>query len=158
VTVNTQCQKPHRGFRFRLAALVAAMLSLAFDVSAETAPGATTELPRRRPGHWRISTISPQLGMQTHEVCIDAGDSIIGALADACSTPTVQSTPDETIVTFSCGRGGAREVTSLLFTGDFASWYRAQSKVTVTPANGAAQQRSGFTIDAKFLGPECPEP
>lgn len=158
MTIPTQCHEPHHGFRFRLAIVVAAMLSVASDVSAETAPGMTAELPQRRPGVWRISTVSPELGMQTHEVCIAAGDSIIGALAQECATPSVQSTPDETIVTFTCERDGARSVTSLLFTGDFASWYRAQSKVTVTRANGGAPQRSGFTIDAKYLRPECATP
>lgn len=130
---------------------MAALLIVAPATSA-----ATAEPPRREPGYWRISTISPELGMQTHDVCIEAGDSIIGTLEDDCSSPSVEAGQSEIIVTFSCERGGARQVTSLLFTGDFSSWYRAQSKVTVT--RGATMtQRSGFTIDAKFLAPDCPK-
>jgi hypothetical protein len=158
VTIESRFHQ-RRCSRARLAAVATGILTLAASVGAETArsESATPDLPRRRPGLWRISTISPEIGMQTHEVCIEAGDSIIGALGDDCSAPDVQSSPDEVIVTFSCGRGGARRVTSLLFTGDFTSWYRAQSRVTVSDGANSTR-RSGFTIDAKHLSPECPKP
>jgi hypothetical protein len=144
--------------RAALAVMAAAMLAVASDARAEAPKpgGETAELPQRRPGYWRISTISPQLGMQTHEVCIEAGDSIIGSLGKGCDAPSVRSGGGEAIVTFACELGGARQVTSLLFTGDFTSWYRAQAKVTVTEG-ASATERSGFTIDAKFLAPDCPK-
>ncbi|BBU61081.1 hypothetical protein MSC49_10160 [Methylosinus sp. C49] len=134
------------------ATLIAAILPLAASASADS-------LPQRRPGFWRIKTISPEVGLQSHDVCIEAGDGLLGAPQDNCTKPTVESAQGgEVIVTFSCDLHGAREVTSLLFTGDFSSWYRAQSKTTLTQKSGATRERSGFTIDAKFLQPECPKP
>jgi hypothetical protein len=94
--------------------------------------------------------------MQTHDICIAAGDSIIGAPRENCSTPEVEAGQGEVIVTFSCELRGAREVTSLLFTGDFMSWYRAQAKITLTGTDGKTKEASGFTIDATFLSPDCP--
>ncbi|HEY8125800.1 MAG TPA: DUF3617 family protein [Methylocystis sp.] len=107
------------------------------------------EPPKRRPGLWRISTISPEIGLQTHDVCIEDGDSIVGAQDESCAKPSVTHANDQIIVTIECGPKDTRDVTSLLFTGDFRSWYRAQSKTT------ASARRSGFTIDAKFLSESC---
>ncbi len=121
-------------------------------IIAGAGPSATAagdELPKRRPGLWRISTIAPEIGMQTNEVCIEQGDSIIGALDENCAKPLVTQAKDQTIVTIECGPKDSRDVTSLLFTGDFRNWYRAQSRVT---SKGA---RSGFTIDATFLSERC---
>ncbi|MGD9544867.1 MAG: DUF3617 domain-containing protein [Methylocystis sp.] len=110
---------------------------------------ADADLPKRRPGVWRISTISPEVGLQTNDVCIEEGDSIVGALDESCATPAVTRAKDQIIVTFECGPQESREVTSLLFTGDFENWYRAQSRQT------AKGRRSGFTVDAKFLSERC---
>lgn len=156
MSVHTDRHEP----QLRFATLIAAVLSLASSASAEApgANGAAPDLPQRRPGLWRISTISPEVGMQTHEACIEVGDSILGAARENCAKPKVEATQGEVIVTFSCDLHGAREVTSLLFTGDFTRWYRAQSKITLTQASGAERERSGFTIDATFLRPECPKP
>jgi hypothetical protein len=110
---------------------------------------ADAELPKRRPGLWRISTISPEVGLQSNDVCIEEGDSIIGAHDESCTKPSVTHANDQIIVTFECGPKESREVKSLLFTGDFHSWYRAQSRAT------AKGSRSGFTIDAKFLSERC---
>lgn len=120
--------------------------------SAEEAPptgAAQAELPRRAPGLWRITTVSPEIGMQTNDVCITEGDSIIGPRARGCAQPSVSRSGDQVIVTLECVAGGRREVESFLFTGDFKSWYRAQSKMS----SGAI--RSGFTIDAKLLRMSC---
>lgn len=149
----------HTDRHLRFATLIAALLCLASNAGAET-PQPTSpaaELPQRRPGLWRITTISPEVGLQTHEACIDVGDGVLGAARENCSKPKVESAQGEFIVTFSCDLRGAREVTSLLFTGDFTTWYRAQSKITLTQASGVTRERSGFTIDATFLGPECPK-
>lgn len=112
-------------------------------------------LPTRRPGFWRITTISPEIGMQTNEVCIDERDSIVGALEENCGKPLVERATDQVIVTISCDRKGGREVTSILFAGDFRDWYRAQSRMTSTGANDGSIRRSGFTIEAKRLRPDC---
>lgn len=112
------------------------------------------ELPQRSSGLWRITTISPELGSQANEVCIEKGDSIVGALNSACSRPNVTRTGDQTIVNIECGAGGKREITSILFTGDFQAWYRAQVKITSVGPQ-AKERHAGLTIDARFLAPGC---
>lgn len=121
----------------------------ALSLLLATAMAAEPELPKRRPGLWRISTISPEVGLQSNDVCIEEGDSIIGALDDSCAKPSVAYANDQIIVTFECGPKESPEVISLLFTGDFQNWYRAQSRLTTKSS------RSGFTIDAKFLSDRC---
>ncbi len=118
-------------------------LVMGLSVAAEEAP------PTRAPGLWRITTVSPEIGMQTNDVCIAEGDSIIGPRASGCAQPAIKRAGDQVIVTVECVAGGRREVESFLFTGDFKSWYRAQSKMS----SGAT--RFGFTIDAKFLRASC---
>jgi len=133
--------------RFDLPRLVVALALLAGERSPARA--SDFDLPKRRPGLWRISTISPEIGLQTNDVCIEKGDSIIGAQEESCAKPSVTQANDQIIVTFECGATESREITSLLFTGDFQNWYRAQSKTT------AKAKRAGFTIDAKFLSERC---
>lgn len=117
--------------------------------AASSAAAAEDELPKRRSGLWRISTISPEVGMQTNDVCIEENDSVIGAQDESCTKPSVTRATDQIIVTIECGPKDSRDVTSLLFTGDFRNWYRAQSRMT---AKGA---RTGFTIEAKYLSERC---
>lgn len=138
--------------------LRSSLLALALSTIGGGAPAASgeasAELPHRTSGLWRITTISPEVGMQMNEVCIGEGDSIIGPQDSRCATPSVTRTMDQVVVTIECGAGDRREVTSLLFTGDFRSWYRAQSKITyVGPLSD--ERRSGLTIDARFLGANC---
>jgi hypothetical protein len=149
--IHMICRQPLQRSALRPAIVAAATLALV------PLAGAAPEPPQRRPGLWRISTISPEVGMQTNDVCIEADDSLIGSAGGDCAAPIVESANDQWIVTLSCDRAGGREVTSLLFTGDFTGWYRAQAKVTFTRADGKARPGSGFTIDAKFLGPDCPK-
>jgi len=131
-------------FRIWLLALVG--VALARDTAfADPA----SELPKRTSGLWRITTVSTEVGMQTHEVCIAEGDSIIGFLTEDCAQPSVRRAEDQVIVTIECGAGNIRNVESLLFTGDFKSWYRAQSKLTSGP------HRSGVSIDARLLSTNC---
>lgn len=108
-----------------------------------------TGLPKRTPGLWRITTISPEIGMQSNNVCITEDDSISGPRASGCAPPTVTRVEDQVIVTIECNASGKRDVQSLLFRGDFSSWYRAQSKMS------SGGIRSGFTIDAKLLRTNC---
>jgi hypothetical protein len=132
----------------RLLAPAVALVGMVF--SRDTAfADVTSELPKRALGLWRITTISPEVGMQSHDVCIGEGDSIIGDQPADCAQPSVTSAGDQVIVTIECGVGDRRNIKSLLFTGDFKSWYRAQSKVT------AGTHRSSFTIDARFLSMNC---
>ncbi|UZX11738.1 hypothetical protein OGR47_18020 [Methylocystis sp. MJC1] len=87
--------------------------------------------------------------MQSNDVCITEDDSIIGPRASGCAQPIVTRVQDQVIVTIECVASGRRDVESLLFTGDFRSWYRAQSKIS---SGGVG---SGFTIDAKLLRASC---
>jgi hypothetical protein len=134
--------------KLRHLTLFAVALSL-FAQAYSPAIAADAELPKRRPGLWRISTVSPDVGLQSNDVCIGEGDSIIGARDESCTKPAVTHANDQIIVTFECGPKESPEVISLLFTGDFQNWYRAQSRLT------AKGSRSGFTIDAKFLSDRC---
>lgn len=135
-------------------ALLSGFLFPLLFVYPESAAGSdtsklTSELPKRVPGIWRITTISPEIGMQSNEVCTQDSDSVIGPRGRDCAPPSVSRIDDQVIVTIECGAGEQREVESLLFTGDFQTWYRAQSRTT------AGARRSGYTIDAKFLTPTC---
>jgi hypothetical protein len=112
------------------------------------------ELPRRASGLWRITTISPELGSRANEVCIEEGDSIVGALSSDCSKPDVTRTGDQTIVNIECGSGDKLEITSILVTGDFQAWYRAQVKITSVGPQ-AQERHAGLTIDARFLAARC---
>ncbi|PPQ32988.1 hypothetical protein CCR94_03155 [Rhodoblastus sphagnicola] len=89
------------------------------------------------------------MGLQTNEVCVAATDSILGAAGHGCAIPVVTRQGDALIVTIACGHDDDRDITSLLFTGDFQSWYRAQSRTT------SGTRHSGFTIDARFLTEDC---
>lgn len=111
-------------------------------------------LPVRKPGHWRITSISAALGMTTIDACIGAGDSIAATTSPGtCTPPTVERASDQVIVTVDCRSAAGRERTSTLFTGDFTTWYRGIVKMSSDPpAHGA---NIGITLDAKYLGP-CP--
>jgi hypothetical protein len=143
-----------------VALLLAAACAGSTAGHAETAASdpSIADLPKRKPGLWRISTISPEIGMQTHEVCIEETDGIVGAPEENCAKPLVERASDQTIVTITCDRKGGREVTSILFTGDFQDWYRAQSKASSTSATDGSIRRSGFTIEARHLRDDCPQP
>ena len=85
-------------------------------------------------------------------------DGIVGAPEENCAKPLVERASDQTIVTIACDRKDGREVTSILFTGDFQDWYHAQSKATLTGANDGSIRRSGFTIEARRLRDDCSQP
>lgn len=130
----------------RLLAATMALVGTTLPRGSILADTLSSELPKRAPGLWRIITVSPEIGMQSHDVCIAEGDSIIGPQAADCARPSVAHAGDQVIVTIECGARDRRSVESFLFTGDFKSWYRAQSKIS------SSDTHSGFSIDAKFLG------
>jgi hypothetical protein len=143
---------------FAFYSLALAMPFASVPVYATEAPPTSmgeqsAELPQRASGKWRIATVSPELGTQTNEVCIEKGDSIVGLRSSDCSRPNVTHTGDQTIVNIECGAGDQREMTSMLFTGDFQTWYRAQVKITSGPRS--QERHAGLTIDARFLASGC---
>jgi hypothetical protein len=135
--------------RYWILFVAVALIGMALVREPASADASSRELPKRAPGLWRITTVSPEVGMQSHEVCIAESDSIIGPQAADCAQPSVTRAGDQMIVTIDCGAGETRSVESLLFTGDFKSWYRAQSRIS------SGGRRSGFTIDAKLLQTSC---
>lgn len=137
------------------AALLLSLTATAGHAEIAAPNPANADLPKRKSGLWRISTISPEIGMQTNEVCIEESDGIVGAPEENCAKPLVERVSDQTIVTIACARKDSHEVTSILFTGDFQDWYRGQSKTSSTGANGDAVRRSGFTIEARRLRSDC---
>jgi len=82
-------------------------------------------------------------------------DSIIGDEEDAdCAKPEIAHAGEQIVVTVICAADGRRVTSSLLFTGDFTTWYRAQGKITSAGEN-RMDLHSGFTIDAKYLRSDC---
>jgi len=107
---------------------------------------------------WRISTLSAATGLHVSETCLQPGDSIVGEREAACGEPRVIREGDQVVVTITCEESGQHVVRSLLFTGDFTTWYRAQGKITSHGSANGSELHSGFTIDAKFLQSDCHQP
>jgi hypothetical protein len=105
---------------------------------------------------WRISTLSAATGLYVSETCLQPEDSIAGERDAACSSPRIVRERDQVVVTITCEERGQHVVRSLLFTGDFTTWYRAQGKITSKGSAPGSEVHSGFTIDAKFLRTDCP--
>lgn len=123
------------------------LLTLAVDAHA-----AGDQLPVRKPGLWKITSISASLGTASIEACIGPADSIAATTSPGtCAEPAVKRAGDQTIVTVVCTDAAQRETTSTLFTGDFATWYRGIVKMTSEPP--APGGNIGVTLDAKYAGP-----
>jgi len=124
---------------------------------AEPSIKSPESLPLRKSGLWRISTLSPAVGLQVGEACVGPNDSIIGDADTGCAKPGVTRAGEQIVVTVVCAADGRRVTSSLLLTGDFTTWYRAQGKITSAGEDPSADVHSGFTIDAKYLRPDCAE-
>jgi hypothetical protein len=117
--------------------------------------GSGVPVPVRKPGLWKITSISAAHGMNAIEACIGPEDSIAATTSPGeCAAPEVQAAGDQTIVNVVCTSAQGREKTSTLFTGDFTSWYRGIVKMTFDPpVQGVANL--GVTLDATYAG-ACP--
>lgn len=121
----------------------------------EVACAADVDLPVRKPGLWRIASISAAHGMTAIDACIGAGDSIAATTSPGtCGPPSIERAGDQVIVTVDCKSGEGRERTSTLFTGDFTTWYRGIVKMSFDPPSRGSNL--GITIDAKYVGPCAP--
>jgi hypothetical protein len=89
--------------------------------------------------------------MQIHQVCIEESDGIVGAPDENRAKPLVERASDQTIVTITRDRKEGREVTGILFIGDFQDWCRAQSKMSST---GAMLGSGGRIASRSENGPE----
>lgn len=117
---------------------------------------AADALPKRKPGLWRLTTISEVTGMTTNTVCIGPDDSI-AAPGDgrSCQEPKVKRTGDQVIVNLTCRSQLGEERISTLFTGDFQRWYRGITKMTFDPASSSGPANIGVTVQAEFVSPNC---
>lgn len=113
------------------------------------------DIPKRKPGHWRITTVAANLGKTTIDTCIGPDDSIaMPADNGDCGEPKVEKAGTETIVTIVCKRPYAKQTMSTVFGGDFNKRYRAIMKMTFDPPDGF--QTMGVTLDGEYIGPDCP--
>ncbi len=110
------------------------------------------QLPVRKPGAWEITTVAENFGMKRYTTCIGPNDSIILGSGDKeCVTPDVNRTGNDIIINVTCKRSSGTEFTSMLFAGDYTSWYRATSKLTFTYPDGH-ESHTGLSITAKYVG------
>ena len=131
------------------------VLLLTAEACAPAIAAGSLEVPKRKPGQWELKTISAATGTYVSRVCITAKDHIlIPEGHESCTEPKVEREGEQTIVDTVCESGGVREHISGLFTGDYASWYRAIVKMTFDPA-GSGPPNVGVTIEGKYLGPDC---
>jgi hypothetical protein len=122
---------------------------------ATLAHAETAELPKRKPGHWEITTVSEAIGKTTVEACVGKDDNIaIPADSGDCSVPKVTPAGSEVIVDVVCKKPFGRQIMSTAFGGDFNSRYHAIMKMTFDPPEGYPTM--GVTIDGKYIGPDCP--
>jgi hypothetical protein len=133
--------------------LIFALLAQNIHIEPSHASDSDT-LPKRAIGLWRISTITPEVGMNTNQVCITDDDSIIGTQPIKCTKPDIKRSGEDILVTFECPAHEGKEVTSMFFSGNYNSKYRAQSKITYIGKNNEMHM-TGFTIQAELLKNDC---
>jgi hypothetical protein len=134
---------------------VACAAGCLFSAAAFVAHASAEELPARKPGHWRLTTISDSIGMKMFDTCLSAADAVLPGIGDkACGKPDMKRLGDELYVTIVCTTDEGKETRSTVLTGDFSTWYRAMSKITFTPPQGGLPQM-GVTVDGTFIGPSC---
>ncbi|MFA5900890.1 MAG: DUF3617 family protein [Hyphomicrobium sp.] len=135
-----------------LSRLIVATSILAVGASALSS--ATATLPKRKPGHWQLTTVAAGTGMTTTDTCVGADDNLaVPADSGDCSEPKVTSAGSEVIVDVVCKRPHGKQIMSTAFGGDFNSRYRAVMKMRFDPPDGYPMV--GVTIDGKYIGPDC---
>ena len=135
-----------------LAALAATAAFSSANIHASAA-----DLPKRKPGHWEITTVSQDTGMQTIDVCIGADDNIAALGGNAeCSEPKVTPAGSEVLVDVVCTTAAGKQTMSAAYGGDFSTRYRVVMKMSFDPPPANAVRTLGATIDGKYIGPECP--
>lgn len=118
-------------------------------------PATAAELPKRKAGHWEITTVSEGFGMTKVDACVGENDNIATpADSGECSAPKVTEAGSEVIVDVVCKRPYGKQIMSTAFGGDFNSRYHGIMKMTFDPPEGT--KNTGVTIDARYIGPDCP--
>ncbi len=113
------------------------------------------QLPVRKEGRWRLTTVSDSIGMKTFETCLSSADPLVTGIGDKkCTVSRTKRIGGELYVDVVCRTDIGAQTTSTVFTGDFTTWYHAMSKITFEPPQGGFDHM-GATIDGKFLGSNC---
>jgi hypothetical protein len=134
-----------------------AALAAAATLACAAAHAAEVELPKRKPGHWEIVTVSQATGMTTTQACIGPNDSIAApAAGKGCSEPKITPAGSEIIIDIACTTDAGKQTMSTVFGGDFNARYRAVMKMSFDPPPSNAAPTLGVTIDGKYIGPDCP--
>jgi hypothetical protein len=120
------------------------------------APAASSaEIPKRKPGHWEITTVSPGFGMTKIDTCVGKDDNIATPEGSGdCSVPKVTPAGSEVIVDVVCKKEFGKQIMSTAFGGDFNVRYHGVMRMTFDPPEGV--RNTGVTIDGKYIGPDCP--
>jgi len=129
-------------------------VAIAAFTMAQPAAAGTEELPVRKSGQWKISTVSDTTGLKEFETCLTPNDSIVPSNDKECGKPDVKRKNDEIFVNVACKSSAGNRRISTLLTGDFSTWYRAVSKITLDPPQGG-YANLGVIVDGKYLGPTC---
>jgi hypothetical protein len=133
--------------------VVAAMLGVGCLFGQAIA--ATPEVPKRKAGHWELTTVSAGLGKTVTDVCIGQDDNIaMPAESGDCAQTKVAQAGSEVIVDVVCKKPHGKQTMSTAFGGDFNARYHAIMKMTFDPPEGVSSM--GVTIDGKYIGPDCP--
>lgn len=142
-------------YRVPFAAAAAATMALGLLLSTSVAHA--VDIPKRKPGHWQLTTVTPGVGKRVFDVCVTENDNIaIPKNAGDCGEPEVLEAGSEVIVNVTCKVKDATQTISTALNGDFDSRYHAVVKMSFDPPM-AGQERFGVTIDGKYIGPECTE-
>jgi hypothetical protein len=139
--------------------ITSALLSLVGGaaLACAAAHAVAPDLPKRKPGHWEITTVSSGTGMTTIDACIGADDNIATPVdGTGCSEPKVTPAESEIIVDVVCTTASGKQTMSTVFGGDFGSRYHAVMKMSFDPPLASAAPTMGVTIDGKYIGPDCP--
>ena len=116
---------------------------------------AGTEMPRRKPGHWRITTVAASLGKTTIDTCVGPDDNIaVPEDSGDCGEPDVTAAGSEVIVTVVCQKSHGKQTMSTAFNGDFSKRYHGIMRMTFDPPEGYPSL--GVTLDGEYIGPDCP--
>ena len=131
-----------------------AVVALAVPL-ATVALAAGPEMPKRKPGHWRITTVAASLGKTTIDTCVGPDDNIaVPEDSGDCGKPEVTSAGSETIVTVVCQKPHGKQTMSTAFNGDFNKRYHGIMRMTFDPPEGYPSL--GVTLDGEYIGPDCP--
>jgi Protein of unknown function (DUF3617) len=137
--------------RLKIASAVAALGLLLGSASAQAA-----DMPQRKPGHWQMTMTMPMGGSRVVDTCITANDNIAVPQGQTdCTKPQVVMSAGSVSSTVTCTAHGMTQTITSNFSGDFESHYHGEIKMSMQPAM-AGMQGFDMTVDAKYIGPDCP--